>query len=607
LLETKQEFRKDSPKFPVLIMDSENNPEDLLFVSGIEEAKKLAGVLSFSKLYVLFHPNPVKLKRGFYKAFGKAKDGKERIKIGKKFKVLTEESIKRIETLILDIDSPFTEVYPVWEELRKTLPSLSADVYRTKSGRFRAAISLEYPLLPQKQVRNGRTNYENIKEVLEEIKKFFEKKNLNFDRTCIDRLNHPIWIGRGEELVLEGEKVNFYRLYREVKKNLSSKRPSIHSVKSRKRGSGREDYSPLRKDNRSGNNQSQQVDYSRIQHSFLAWNIFASCLSKKYNSKRFLHVILPIAGTAKVLKIEWEVVEKKLWSILPDRDKKKSKLDFETARKYGRKASYLPFPDKEKKLLEVIRTIAERGELPQQEVIRICYNQRWLQKEITDQLLADGIIKVEEKKLKPGPGRKAKVYSFTVPVEEDYKKAITPLPEKYQELLEKVKSVQIQHLSEKNKVSQESPDSKETKIFSEKNLLIKFFYPPLGDSTSPIGEYKDDSLQSKFKSKRNEGNGSMEAVTDHNELTKFLETVERFRSRENYQELSELFKEAELFEVDLKEVNRLYFRNRQLGKLVGRVVSLFVVREDYVRAKAIVKLTSVQREFVGRYIKLKQV
>ena len=83
--------------------------------------------------------------------------------------------------------------------------------------------------------------------------------------------------------------------------------------------------------------------------------------------------------------------------------------------------------------------------------------------------------------------------------------------------------------------------------------------------------------------------------------------MEKLQRSGDFQELSELFAGAELFEVDLTEVNRLYFRDREIGKLVGKAVSLFVVREDYVRAKAVVKLTPVQKEFVEKFVRLKAV
>jgi hypothetical protein len=111
----------------------------------------------------------------------------------------------------------------------------------------------------------------------------------------------------------------------------------------------------------------------------------------------------------------------------------------------------------------------------------------------------------------------------------------------------------------------------------------------------------DQSFQSFSTSKT-----SIPDHTERAEVLEFLEAVEKLQRSGDLQKLSELLAGAELFEVDLAEVNRLYFKDREIGKLVGRVVSLFVVKEDYVRAKAVVKLTPVQKEFVERFVRLKR-
>lgn len=490
MFEAQQTLNRKAPRFPVLVVDERAKPVDLLLLSSEEESRKLAKLLSLSNFYVLFHPNPVKLPKSFYKEFFKRKTGRERLSVSKKFGVLKEERIKRIETLILDVDSPFTEVYPVWKELQELLP-LSGDIYRTKSGRFRAVIKLSIPLFPERKTRNGKTNYENVKETLEKIGEFFQRHKLNFDRTCVDRLNHPIWLERGEELVLEGEEVNFYRLYGEVKRKLS-KHQNIRSLSLRSGESRRKNFFPVKKSKIKGIHCSQVKDSDRIHHSFLAWRIFVKSLSRKYTGRRFFKVMVPAAAAANTLRIDWEIVEETLNNLLSDRNPKKTQKDLETVRKSGIRAKYLPFPDKAKKTAEVIKYIAERGEVPQQELCKkVCFNQMWLTKEIVNPLLEAGILREKREKLTKGRGRKALIFSLNIPAEvilskskKEYRKAIKPFPEKYQRLLKEVKDCTVRREERRG----------------EKNLLINSL------STPPVGGYLlKESLRRRQSIERQKG------------------------------------------------------------------------------------------------------
>jgi len=204
-------------------------------------------------LLPMFLPNPVKVPKVYWDEYKKEgrRNPYKRISLARKYELLKDSRILKLMTLSLDIDSPFEEVLPVWEELRKKLGiERGYSVFRTKSGNFRAYIYLEptrfertykevvngeviekekvyeFWLRPECKGPNGKTHLENVREFLHIVYAFFEKKGLKADRTFPNRVNHPIWVegweieGKKSELIEEktGYAGKFYDLYRKAKK-----------------------------------------------------------------------------------------------------------------------------------------------------------------------------------------------------------------------------------------------------------------------------------------------------------------------------------------------------------------------------------------------------
>jgi len=582
----------------------------LLFPRGAKEkSPSNALIVSFSEqleenikenYHQLFYPNPVKVSKSFWNELKQAKNGKKRIKVFKKFGILTEKNIYQIERVVLDIDSPFSSSYPVWEKLKKKYRSLSGDVYITKSGNLRVVIELEFPLHPKLASK--------VKKTVRKLGKFFQENGLKFDPTCVS-LNHPIWIDRGEELVVEGKKVNFLSLYEE----LFPERENISPTNSEKSGSSKRHLPPLQKSENGRNSKRKAGNSDKIQHSCLAWKIFANSLRKKYSENRFQKVILPTVGTAKVLGIDWKTVENTLNSLLKDRNKKKNQKDFKIAKRYCRKAEYLPFPDKEQLANKVVSKIARNGFVTRQEVVKLCFNQVWLAEEVIEKLFSLQLIRLEKKKLKPGRGRKAHVYFFSIS-DSEYKKITSHLTTTTQKLLKTVKDIAGTPVknyspakrffsSEKNLINggsllQEAEEEKKKKQRSKKKVVTTSYYK----FQSSLQGCRNCNSQVAGSSKRISNNVKPSGSSKLNEIVierkkklkrtaEFLEKAVKLQEVGDFVKFGKLFEKSLVVEVKLFELNKLYFSgDKENAKLVGKVTSLSVVKENPVSGTFLCRL-----------------
>ncbi|MEO2065145.1 MAG: hypothetical protein ABGX17_01435, partial [Desulfurobacteriaceae bacterium] len=162
-------------------------------------------------LYPLILPQPVYIPPSFWEEYRYSSNKNELVK---EYELLKDSSIYRFETVVIDIDSPFDSVYPAWNELRERLALKSGyQVYRTKSGRFRAYIYL----------LDGTKDLKRARELTAIIYAFFESKGLNADPTFVYRLNHPVFYEEfplyNYELVEDVKgRVAFFGLYRRVKR-----------------------------------------------------------------------------------------------------------------------------------------------------------------------------------------------------------------------------------------------------------------------------------------------------------------------------------------------------------------------------------------------------
>ncbi|MGC8868787.1 MAG: hypothetical protein ACP5P7_03905 [Sulfurihydrogenibium sp.] len=224
-------YRQDEA---IILMEMDNSGKvvDIKPVKTLETAEE---IIANSTNNFMFTPNPVIIRRDYWIEYKKAKTPLQRVKLATKYKLLTDDSILNISYIVLDVDSEFEKVYPVWQEfLQKTEIDKGFIVYKTKSGRFHGYVRVSGKFNNGKKVfkhtikgkaKNGKTHLENVYEIQYIIAAFFEKRGLKIDRSFVRRLNHLIWLeereinGKKSELyeAKEGE-ILLYELYNKVKK-----------------------------------------------------------------------------------------------------------------------------------------------------------------------------------------------------------------------------------------------------------------------------------------------------------------------------------------------------------------------------------------------------
>ncbi len=187
----------------------------------------------------MFFPNPLRIGKEFWIELRGAKTAYERLELAKKYGLMKDENILRLECVPLDIDSEFEKVKPVWEKLKEELQIERYQLWKTKSGRFRAYIFLEpsvirfqngkygrFFLRPKTGGKNGHAHIENLREALHIIYAFFSLHGLKADKTFPGRINHPVWLesfeiepGKRSELQEQGwgRGIKLYDLYRRAK------------------------------------------------------------------------------------------------------------------------------------------------------------------------------------------------------------------------------------------------------------------------------------------------------------------------------------------------------------------------------------------------------
>ncbi|WP_457681272.1 hypothetical protein [Thermovibrio sp.] len=227
---------------------------------------------------------------------------------------------KLYQVFIVDIDSPFEDVYPAWKELLSLLELQKGyRVFRTKSGRFRAYIGLD-----------GTRDFKRARELLAIIYAFFERNGLKADHTFVGRLNHPVFWEDYPlyryELVEDAEGTNdFFELYRKVKelqrklelwtfkgKNLSEEFWGKKPPAKRKKKECKVLKAPafVRK------LQENSLD------NFELWKRAVTTLVEKHDSYRYIHVIQPAVGWAKYLELPKDEVTEFLVEFLGEEKRK---------------------------------------------------------------------------------------------------------------------------------------------------------------------------------------------------------------------------------------------------------------------------------------------
>jgi len=363
--------------------------------------------------YPLILPQPVYIPQSFWEEYRYSNSKNELVK---KYELLKDFSIYRFETVVIDIDSPFDSVYPAWNELRERLGIKSGyQVYRTKSGRFRAYIYL----------LDGTRDLKRARELTAIIYAFFESKGLNADPTFVHRLNHPVFYEEfplyNYELVEDVKgRVAFFGLYRRVKglqkelglytfngKNLTEefwgKRLPTKKEDDKKECRIIKAPAFLRR-----------LQENRLDN-FELWKGAVISLSEKHSSYRYIHVIQPAIGWAKHLELPEEVVTEFLVGLLGENKRK----DIEKGWKYARELEFT-VPDSVKWIGktreewegEVIAYLQFKRGVSRQELLKEVFgNKKWLCDMIMDGLVEKGMVTASF--MVHGRGRPKKVYKLT--------------------------------------------------------------------------------------------------------------------------------------------------------------------------------------------------
>jgi predicted transcriptional regulator len=401
----------------------------------------------------MFLPNPIEIPVEFWKEYRKVKLPHQRLELAKKYKLLTDEAILILRYLVLDIDSPFEEVLPVWNKLKEELGIERYAIYRTKSGQFRAYIYLKptfiekdkeitfilngeekkktitqtyiFYLRPHTKAKNGHTHLENARELLHIIYAFFEKHGLKADRTFPNRINHPIWVegwsikGKRSELVEEGlgQAIRLYDLYRRTKE--LQKRYGLWTfgninLTEKFWGKG-ESQDKSQKEGKLIVPKFVAQKVANELDDLIRWKLAVKKLAEKYTTYRFTKVMMPAVGWAKDLGLDKREVYDYLRDLLPD--KRNFDEDFEKAWKYADcrfewKANESKGKEQENLIVELLKA-CQRPTSRQELIAKVFHGQVWLFEEATQKALKAGLLQVEKVKLKQGKGRKSHVYALT--------------------------------------------------------------------------------------------------------------------------------------------------------------------------------------------------
>jgi len=434
-------------KARVILLFRQEKVVDTVVVKTADTLRILVDGWRRAGLVPCFLPNPIKIKRGYWEDYrGDYGDPRARIELAKRYALLRDDAILNIEVIVLDIDSPYEEVLPAWEELRCKLGIERGYVLvRTKSGNFRAYIRIapsvyevkkrtvvdgkvvetteirEFWLSAGGRGRNGKTHLQNAQELQAILLAFFAKRGLKADHTFLGRLNHPVWaeeweLDGGRSAVMEkkgGYAGKLYDLYRRAKKLQREEGLWTFGATNLTARFWRERGRALYKNKKKVIVPAFVVErLERELDDLYRWKLAVKKLAEKYSSYRFTRVMLPAVGWAKWLGLDrWEV-EAYLRELLTD--KKNFEKDLEKAYRqpalpfeWGGETAVL------RKLLKEFLKRTKEGAFRQDLLREVFKGQNWLLQQVESFALREGLIKREKVKRGRGRGRKAYLYTLT--------------------------------------------------------------------------------------------------------------------------------------------------------------------------------------------------
>lgn len=325
---------------------------------------------------ILFHPQPVKISKEFWKEYRKAKN---KLKVIEKFGILKDQNIFRIELLVIDIDQDYITVKPVIERFLQEMGLGNEDVnlFITKSNNVRLMIPI-YPISAITINHNKKTNLENVKEFLKIVTNYFKIFDVKIDES-FKRVNHPIWLNYPEIILhLSKRRIKFYYLYRKAKEL----QREYHLWEGRR--------------------VKTKVTYNQNTLNTLKKSV--KTLAEKHSrndSGRYIHFLLPVAGWCKDLGLSFDTFKELVSPYL--NNSKKIEKDINTA---WEKAKPLKFGtiNVDKIVAKIINYLEEKRIIYRQEIKKFfCKNSECLTDEVIKVLVEKGLV--EKKYDRSGRGR----------------------------------------------------------------------------------------------------------------------------------------------------------------------------------------------------------
>ncbi len=415
-----------APVYAFLLV-KDGKPVDVGLVRTYPTLRKIDAEAKQGGMQILLHPHAIRIPKGFWQEWKKAACmPQDKLRLVRKYKLLTDEAIGTIDKIVLDVDTPFEKAFP---KVLRIFQSLGIDkgyeIGRTKSGNLRAVIYLSHTIKAQKDFRKNK-HIERLREAYYLLVELFRRHELKLDRTFADRINHPIWFSFDERFYKRESKVDgtvdFFGLYRNIKK--WQKEKEIWQVEGMNLTEKFWGY-PASKRKRKILIQLPAFLRNELKTTFdedYKLSLWKKAVKSLYKGKggRFLNFIMPAVGWAKYLGLDRHEVDRYLESFLSDRDPKKNEKDLRTAWRVARElefnipeSKHLP---KTYDLVEItqkaLNYLVEKESARRQELLKeVFLTQKWLCDRVMDWLEKKGLV--ESFTLNNTGGRPAKVYTLT--------------------------------------------------------------------------------------------------------------------------------------------------------------------------------------------------
>ena len=400
-------YKEDYNYCLILVEPQSQKPVDIRIVKTTETLKNFIEDKHYKHgLDILFHPNPIKLTADFWERYRQTESGAERLRLFTEKEVLTDANMLFIDTITIDIDSPFEKAIQSLNDLTKEIdiPAEILEIRETKSGNLRFSFAIQ-PIKPHTLNKNGKTNLQNLKEFVSIINHYFKTKGLKADDS-FKRINHPVWITKPEHLIFEAtEEIDFYTLYRKAKqldKKLRQQEREKAKRAQHKKPRRRIAYLPAFIANKF-----RKIEYET------ALEKAVRTLARTHRKGRYIHLLQPVAGWCKYLGLSYQEYYDLVYPYASDKQE-----DIKKAWRYARPLEFEnENPRKEYKydLVEyadkAIEYLRENGATERQVLLREVFdNQKWLEQLIMQELKRQGLIREWFEKQEGGRGRPKKVY-----------------------------------------------------------------------------------------------------------------------------------------------------------------------------------------------------